>query len=205
VDPAISTDKFMLMAIWGVNGFHLLDLMPAQCIFNTQYFVQYVMAPTVQTIFPQGRTAYTPRLNIHVDNCRYHLSKVTEQFSSRISCCMFPTDLAVPTWRRRISGYSGVSRLDSLAEASPSPKNDSPSLALPQKYIDPLCDGSPHGKTKESGSQGGSHLLRGSVDSYPKYRKQGGWNRTHIICCCLTDDLAHFEAGDDQSPIGRFC
>jgi hypothetical protein len=27
VDPAIGTAKFMFMAIWGVNGFRLLDLM----------------------------------------------------------------------------------------------------------------------------------------------------------------------------------
>jgi hypothetical protein len=32
--PAIDTAKFMLTAIWGVNGFHLLDLTPSQCRFN---------------------------------------------------------------------------------------------------------------------------------------------------------------------------
>jgi hypothetical protein len=35
VDPAIGTAKFMLMAIWGFNGFHLLDLMLSQCRFDT--------------------------------------------------------------------------------------------------------------------------------------------------------------------------
>jgi hypothetical protein len=29
VDPAIGTAKFMLTVTWGVNGFHLLDLMPS--------------------------------------------------------------------------------------------------------------------------------------------------------------------------------
>jgi hypothetical protein len=56
VDPAISTAKFMLMVIWGTNGFYLLDLMPAQCRFNAQYFVEHVLVPLVQTVFPQGRT-----------------------------------------------------------------------------------------------------------------------------------------------------
>jgi hypothetical protein len=28
VDPAIGAAKLMLMAIWGVKGFYLLDLMP---------------------------------------------------------------------------------------------------------------------------------------------------------------------------------
>jgi histone-lysine N-methyltransferase SETMAR len=70
----------MLTAIGGVNGFHLMDLMPPECRFNTQYFVEHVMAPLVQTVFPQGRTRYTPGLNIHLDNCRVHFSKVTERF-----------------------------------------------------------------------------------------------------------------------------
>jgi hypothetical protein len=69
----------MLTAIWGDNGFRLLDLMPSQYRFNAQYFVEHVMTPLVQTVFPQGRTQYTPRLNAHLDNCRVHFSKVTEQ------------------------------------------------------------------------------------------------------------------------------
>jgi hypothetical protein len=70
----------MLTDIWGVNGFHLLHLMPPECRFNTQYLVEHVMAPLVQTVSPQGRTLYTPRLDVHLDNCRVHFSKVTEQF-----------------------------------------------------------------------------------------------------------------------------
>jgi histone-lysine N-methyltransferase SETMAR len=80
VDPAIGTAKIMLTIIWGVNGFHLLDLMPLQCRFDAQYFVEHVMAPLVQTVFPQGRTRYTPRLNVRLENCPIHFSKVAEQF-----------------------------------------------------------------------------------------------------------------------------
>jgi hypothetical protein len=80
VDLAIGTVKFMLMAICGVNGFHLRDLMSSQCRFNAQYFVEHVMAPMIQTIFPQGRTRYILRLNVHLDNCLVHFSKGMEQF-----------------------------------------------------------------------------------------------------------------------------
>jgi hypothetical protein len=38
------------------------------------------MPPLVQTIFPQGKTRHPPRLIVHLDNCRVHFSKVTEQF-----------------------------------------------------------------------------------------------------------------------------
>jgi hypothetical protein len=64
VDLAIGTTKFMLTAIWGVSGFHLLDLIPPQCIFNTQYFVKLGMAPLVQVVFPQRMTRYTPGLKV---------------------------------------------------------------------------------------------------------------------------------------------
>jgi hypothetical protein len=64
-------------------------LMPSQCRFNAQYFVEQVMEPLVQTVFPQGWIRYTPQLNVHFDNCRVHFSKVMEQFSAIISCCMF--------------------------------------------------------------------------------------------------------------------
>jgi hypothetical protein len=60
VGPAFGTAKFMLTAIWSVNGFHLRDLMPSQCIFNAQYFVEHVMVLLIQTVFPQGRTRDTP-------------------------------------------------------------------------------------------------------------------------------------------------
>jgi hypothetical protein len=76
----VVTAQFMLTAIWGTNGFHLLDLMPSQCRVNTQCFVEHVMAPLVQTVFPQGRTRHTPRLNVHLNGCCIHFSKVMEQF-----------------------------------------------------------------------------------------------------------------------------
>jgi hypothetical protein len=61
VGAAIGTAKFMLRAIWGINGFHLPDLMPSQCRFNAQYFVEHVVVLLVQTVFLQGRTHHTPR------------------------------------------------------------------------------------------------------------------------------------------------
>jgi hypothetical protein len=80
VDLATGTAKFMFTAIWGVNGFHLRDSMPSEGRFNAQYFVEHAVVPLVQTVFPQGRTRYTLRLNVHLDNRPVHFSKVTEQF-----------------------------------------------------------------------------------------------------------------------------
>jgi hypothetical protein len=118
VDAAIGTAQFMLMAIWGVNGFHLLDLMPSQCRFNAQCFVKHIMAPLVQRVFPQGKTQYIPRLHVHLDNCRVHFSKVTEHFFIENQLLHVPH----PSYSPDLAP-SGISKLDSLAEAAPSPKN----------------------------------------------------------------------------------
>ena len=78
--PTISTPKFMLTVIWGVEGFHVVDLMTSQDRFNSRYFVEHVMVPLVQEIFPHGRNRRALRLHLHLDNCRVHFSKVSEQF-----------------------------------------------------------------------------------------------------------------------------
>jgi hypothetical protein len=117
VNSAIGTANFTLTAIWGVNGFHLLDLMPSQCRFNAQYFVEHVIVPLVQTVFPQGRTRYTLRLNVRLDNCRAHFSKVTKQFFIENQLLHVPHPPYSPDLTRRTFGYSGGSTLDSLAEA----------------------------------------------------------------------------------------
>jgi hypothetical protein len=54
--PGYRPAKFILTALWGVNGLQLLDLIPSKCRFNAEDFVKHVMAPLVQTVFPQGRT-----------------------------------------------------------------------------------------------------------------------------------------------------
>jgi hypothetical protein len=123
VDPAIGTAKFMLTTIRDVNGFHLPGLIPSECRFNAQYFVEHVMAPLVQTVFPQGRARYTPGFNVHLDNCHVDFSQVTKSLFIENQLLHVPTHRIVPTWPRGTSGYSGILRLDSLAEASPSPKN----------------------------------------------------------------------------------
>jgi hypothetical protein len=121
--PAIGTANWILTAISGVDGRHLLDLIPSHCRFNTQYFVEYGMAPLVQTVFPQGRTWCAHRLNDHLNNCRIHFSKATEQFfiENQLLHALHPPSR--PDLPCRTSGYSGVSTLDSLAEGSPNPKN----------------------------------------------------------------------------------
>jgi hypothetical protein len=78
--PQIGTKKFMLTVIWGVGGFHVVDLMTSQSSFDSQYFVRNAMTPLIAHIVPQGRIPHGRRLYLHLENCRVHFSKVIDQF-----------------------------------------------------------------------------------------------------------------------------
>jgi hypothetical protein len=72
--------KIMPTVIWGIDGFHVVDLMTSQLSFSSEYFVSHVLAPTVAKLFPRGRISHTRRLQLHMNNCRIHFLKATEQF-----------------------------------------------------------------------------------------------------------------------------
>jgi hypothetical protein len=80
------------------------------------------MEPLAQTVFPQGRTWYTSRFNVHLDNYSVHFSKVKEQFFIENQLLHVRHQSHRSDLARRTSGYSGLPRLDSLAQASPSPR-----------------------------------------------------------------------------------
>jgi histone-lysine N-methyltransferase SETMAR len=99
VRQQIRTRKFMLTVIWGVDRFHVVDLMTSQRSFDSQYFVDNIMVPLVEKVFPKGRNPHARRLHLHLDHCRVHFSRVTEQFIaenhiSRVPQPAYSPDLA---------------------------------------------------------------------------------------------------------------
>jgi hypothetical protein len=70
----------MLTVIWGVDSFHVIDLMISQRSFNSEYFDIHVLAQMIVKVFPRGRIPHTCRLQFHLHNYRVHFSKATEQF-----------------------------------------------------------------------------------------------------------------------------
>jgi hypothetical protein len=60
--PTIGTSKLMLMVMWGMKNFHVVNLMTSQNQFNSQYFVEHIMIPFLQEIFPHGRNRRALRL-----------------------------------------------------------------------------------------------------------------------------------------------
>jgi hypothetical protein len=87
----VGTKKLMLTVIYGAGSFHVVDLMTSKRSLDSQYFVSNVMTPLITNIFPQWRIPHDRRLHLHVDNCRVHFSKVTEQFMTQNQTLCMPS------------------------------------------------------------------------------------------------------------------
>jgi hypothetical protein len=80
VKQQIVTQNFMLAVIWGIDGFHVVDLMIEQHSRSTQYFLSYILEPLLLAVFPDGCRPPFRRLSLHLDNCRVHCSQSPENF-----------------------------------------------------------------------------------------------------------------------------
>ena len=78
-NPHHLIEKMMITIIWGVNGTYILDELPEGEHYNSEYFIEHILRPLneqKQTIL-ESRKKKT--LWLHIDNCRVHNSKVTDQ------------------------------------------------------------------------------------------------------------------------------
>jgi hypothetical protein len=84
VKQQIGTQKFMLAIIWGIDGFHVVDLRTEQHSYNTQYFLSHILESLLPAVFSDSRTPHSRQPRLHFDNCRVHWSKTSENFSLKI-------------------------------------------------------------------------------------------------------------------------
>jgi hypothetical protein len=68
----IGTQKFMLTVIWGIDGFHFVDVMTEQRSHSTQYLLSHILEPPLLAVFPDGRKSHSRRLRLHFDDCRIY-------------------------------------------------------------------------------------------------------------------------------------
>jgi hypothetical protein len=98
----------MLAVIYGINGFHVVDMMTEQHSYKTQYFLGYILEPLLLAVFPDGCKPHSHPLSLHLDNCRVHRSKASQNFSLNIRLFEYTIRLTVLTWRLLTSGFSGT-------------------------------------------------------------------------------------------------
>jgi hypothetical protein len=99
-----------LAVIWGIDGFHIIALMTEHHGHNTQYFLCHILKPLLLAAFPDGRKPHSRRLTLHLDNCRVHRSKASDNFSLKILSFEYLIRLTVLTWQllSLTSGFSGT-------------------------------------------------------------------------------------------------
>jgi hypothetical protein len=117
-----------MMTRWRINPHgrfypQTVDLTLSECRFKAQHFVEDVMTPLVQTVISQGKTRYAPRLNVHLDNCRVHFSKVTEQFLIENQLLHVPHPPYSPHFAPSDFWLFGLIKTGLAREAWPSPIN----------------------------------------------------------------------------------
>jgi hypothetical protein len=56
--------KVMLTVIWGIDGFHVVDVMPSGGHVNTEFFLTHIVDLLLAKVFPEGRNCHAPRLNV---------------------------------------------------------------------------------------------------------------------------------------------
>jgi hypothetical protein len=66
--------------MWGIDSFRVAISMPSQEMFNSQDFVDRLLAHLLPKIFPQGQRLHAVRPHCHFDNCSIHFLKASEQF-----------------------------------------------------------------------------------------------------------------------------
>jgi hypothetical protein len=90
VKQQIGTQNFMLTVIWGMDGFHLLDLMTEQHSYTTQYFLSHILESLLLALFPDGCKPHFHCLSLHLDNLRLHCSRASENFFAENSIMRVP-------------------------------------------------------------------------------------------------------------------
>jgi hypothetical protein len=96
VRQQVGTRKVTLTVPWGVGGFHVVDLMTSQRSFDSQYFVDDIMVPLVEKVFPKGTNPRARRPHLHLDNCRVHFSRAAEQFIAQNHISSVPQPVYIP-------------------------------------------------------------------------------------------------------------
>jgi hypothetical protein len=76
--------------MWGIDGFDVVDLMTEQHSYNTQYFLSHVLEPLLLAVFPDGRQPHSRLQSLHLDNCRVHCSKASENSFAENSIIRVP-------------------------------------------------------------------------------------------------------------------
>jgi hypothetical protein len=80
----------MLTVIWGIGGFHVVNMTRLGRCLNAEYFLTHALDPLLATVFAEGRKGYALQLSIYLENCRPHFSNTSKQYFDENSLTTVP-------------------------------------------------------------------------------------------------------------------
>ena len=80
VSKSICTEKVMITVMFSKNRIFHIDMMKKGQSFNTEYFINNVLEPTIDEF---RKTSKKKKLKLHLDNCRVHNSKKSNEWYNK--------------------------------------------------------------------------------------------------------------------------
>lgn len=78
----IGDPKYMFTIFWNPWDFYIIDVLPKQDKFNSDYFINNILQPLEIKLYPEGRNPHSKKYTVHFDNARPHTSLKTRSFIS---------------------------------------------------------------------------------------------------------------------------
>lgn len=93
VSKSICTEKVMITVMFSKNRIFHIDMMKKGQSFNTEYFINNVLEPTIDEF---RKTSKKKKLKLHLDNCRVHNSKKSNEWYNKNGVVRVPHPLYSP-------------------------------------------------------------------------------------------------------------
>lgn len=86
----ISEPKFMFTIFWNPWCFFIINVLPPSQKFNSEYFINQILKPLGEKLYPNGRKKYSKKYSLHFDNAKPHTSLKTKNFISNSELSQLP-------------------------------------------------------------------------------------------------------------------
>ena len=80
IDTKIHTKKYMVTIFWNIDKFFIVDLMKEGEKFNSKYFINNIISPLKEIVYPQGKKPKENPYTLHFDNALPHTSNASTKF-----------------------------------------------------------------------------------------------------------------------------
>jgi hypothetical protein len=90
MNQIISAKKLMLAIFFQPYSLGVIDILPQNKVFTTEYFIQHVIAPLHQLYFSASLDNARRKQWFHFNNSMYHTAGVAMEEMDRLNCIMVP-------------------------------------------------------------------------------------------------------------------